>query len=284
MQKKLRKAFLLEESTETQKFRMSKRITLPPAYVEKCRKGLFMPIEPDTVQCFLLMRNGKPLKLVEVSSLNELLLASIPKQDRSAFEGWSDLQIRKYFLELVTSAGSSEIIPVRVSPASYELMTILGLVDSEEIDLEPLFEKTVAKFKLNANQKKELRKYATTAEIYEDLLSKKRSVVLNILSTELEDVEEDLLEPKPWLEIHKLFVNVWAEEQDEDERKKVYRNLGYTKNPKKTPEENKKVLINKFKKLYEELDKDMKIVLGDYLESDDANVQRAVKILLGRSQ
>lgn len=256
------------------------RITLPSAYVEKCRKGLFMPIEPDTVQCFLLIRNGKPLNLVEVSSLEELLLESISKKDHSAFEGWNDSQLRKYFLDLIDSAGSSETIPVRISPASYELMTILGLTTPAEIDLEPLFEKTTAKFKLNADQKKALKKYATTAEIYEDLLSKKKSVVMDVLSNELEELEVDLIQPKPWLEIYELFVLRWNEEPRAEERKKIYRGLGYAKNPKKTPEENKKALANKFKTLYEALDERKQIFLGDYLEDEVSVVQVALDMLL----
>lgn len=217
-------------------------------YVKKCTEGLFAPITPGTVQSFLLMKNGKVDKIVEVSSLVELLLATVPKEDREIFATYRDQDCR--------------------SPEKEDLSLLLGRV--------------VKKFNLSVEQQRVLEGYAKTSQVLEGLLKKKRAEVMDFLSTELEDLQDDLVsQPKPWLEVYESFARVWGEEKNPVKRKQVYRDLGYTKNPKKTPELNKKVLASKFKEAYEGLEDASQIELGNYLESSTAKLARAKKILLG---
>lgn len=250
-------------------------------YVKKCTEGLFAPITPGTVQSFLLMKNGKVDKIVEVSSLVELLLATVPKEDREIFATYRDQDCRSHFLESL-SHPKDQIIPVRISPASYSLMVILDLIKPEKEDLSLLLGRVVKKFNLSVEQQRVLEGYAKTSQVLEGLLKKKRAEVMDFLSTELEDLQDDLVsQPKPWLEVYESFARVWGEEKDPVKRKQVYRDLGYTKNPKKTPELNKKVLASKFKEAYEGLEDASQIELGNYLESSTAKLARAKKILLG---
>lgn len=263
-------------------------LTLSKDYSEACEKLLFSPIVPDTTQAFVLFKGDKPQRIVEADSLKDLLLQTIPESDKEHFSDFTEESSRKFLTELVrrdSQSGHKALIPIQVNPASYALMTLLGLIITEEEDLEVMIDRVIVKFKLGKPAQARLRAYATTSAILEDLLTKKKSVIDQLFSEEgLEAIEKEVIRPtaKPWGEAYELFAKVRREDEDstESEKKQVYRDLGYIKDPKKTPEENKKALAGKFKAIYEKLTLPKRKKLSAYLESDEATLAEA-KTMLG---
>lgn len=260
-------------------------LTLSKDYSEACEKLLFSPIVPDTTQAFVLFKGSKPQRIVEADSLKDLLLQTIPESDKEHFSDFTEESSRKFLTEVLHTSDPKALIPIQVNPASYALMTLLGLIITEDEDLEVMIDRVIVKFKLGKAAQTRLRAYATTSAILEDLLTKKKSVIDQLFSEEgLEAVEKKVIRPtaKPWGEAYELFAKVWREdsEADENEKKQVYRDLGYTKDPKKTPEENKKALAGKFKAIYEKLTLPKRKKLSAYLESDEATLAEA-KAMLG---
>lgn len=261
-------------------------LTLSKDYSDACKKLLFSPIVPETTQAFVLFKNNKPQRIVEADSLKGLLLQVIPESDKEHFSDFTEESSRKFLTELVRrdqESGHKALIPIQVNPASYSLMTLLGLIITEDEDLEVMIDRVIIKFKLSKAAQTRLRAYATTSAILEDLLTKKKSVIDQLFSEEgLEAVEKKVITAKPWNEAYELFAKVWREDEDstESEKKQVYRDLGYTKDPKKTPEENKKVLAGKFKIIYEKLALPKRKKLSAYLENDNATLAET-KVMLG---
>jgi len=264
-------------------FHSMANLTLSKDYSEACEKLLFSPIVPDTTQAFVLFKGSKPQRIVEADSLKDLLLQTIPESDKEHFSDFTEESSRKFLTEVLHTSDPKALIPIQVNPASYALMTLLGLIITEEEDLEVMIDRVIVKFKLGKPAQARLRAYATTSAILEDLLTKKKSVIDQLFSEEgLEAIEKKVITAKPWNEAYELFAKVWREDSDstESEKKQVYRDLGYTKDPKKTPEENKKALAGKFKAIYEKLALPKRKKLSAYLESDEATLAEA-KGLLG---
>lgn len=259
-----------------------KKLILPANFIQECEKNAFVPIRQGESHTFMIIENQRPQRILTVNTLKELLLAIVEEDQKFIFEDYTEESCRKTLIDLANSL--TDRIPVRVTASSYYLLKALGYEFGVEKFQEKeknkkLHAKIIEVYDLNKSQQKVLEEYATTTKISRELLDSGFSRVQEILSVELENLEEDVIRSKPWVEVFELFVGVWSDEEDSDQRKRVYRDLGYNKNPKKTKKENKKVLVKKFRGVYENLSEKAKVRLGDYLEKSTANLDKAKKLL-----
>lgn len=282
------------------------KLTIPLDFAEECKSLLFTGKMEGTRTYVLVSTNKppKPISVVEVNSYHDLLLATITEinsDDLEFYEPYSEDQSRQQLREMATS-GTFSVVPVQITPCSYLAFTSLGLVvDRTEIGTKPtkagvltagqkeLVKKLVDKYFLEEDAKAKLLDYAKTrnakdrTEVLTDLLTKKKSIIEQMFIEEgLEELEEELLTSLPWGEAYERFAEIWGNEEDQALRKRVYRDLDYEKDPKKTPQKNKQALAQKFKVLYEALDHPKR---REFIEKgEEEGLEASMKILLGKKK
>jgi len=273
--------------------------SIPKYFVEECEKVLFPPFQnQEETQAFILYPKDPKARLqtVEVESYRDLLaqlIKAIDPKDLEFYETYSESQSRTFLKDVALNAdqGDFPLIPIQLTPSSYVLLKTLNKVSTENPSekISELTKRLTTKFKLTKQAQKRLATYIKArpskdqVHLLEDLLTKKKSQITQLFEEEgLEELEEELLTAPPWTEAYEKFVEVWTQEEDPEERKKIYRELGYVKNPKKTPKQNKEVLASKFKQKYETLELKERREFVEYLETDEADLTKAKKTLLGK--
>jgi hypothetical protein len=273
--------------------------SIPKYFAEECEKVLFPPFQSqEETQAFVLYPKDPKARLqtVEVESYRDLLtqlINAIDPKDLEFYETYSESQSRKFLKDVALNAdqGDFPLIPVQLTPSSYVLLKTLNKVSLTEPSekITELTKRLTTKFKLTKQAQKRLATYIKArpsqdqVHLLEDLLTKKKSQITQLFEEEgLEELEEELLTAPSWTEAYEKFVEVWTQEEDPEERKKIYRELGYVKNPKKTPKQNKEVLASKFKQKYEGLELKERREFVEYLDSDEADLTKAKKMLLGK--
>lgn len=278
-------------------------VTIPSGYLEECKKSLFASkFSGERAFAFLSRKEGVVVHLVTVESYKDLLLEIVSNsnpEDLSFFEDHTENQAQAFLKEIALGKTDLDIFPVQVTSSSFLVLTMLGVKSTNPTPSAPTPKKisdavnTLAKkHNLSQGSKKKIRDYITSKPpnlrlaLIEDLLTISSDQIEEMFSEDgLEEAEEELTSaalPPPearWLSLYEKFVDIWSLEKDLKKRKQVYRDLGYTKSPKKSPEENKKVLAGKFKAKYEALPEEEKEAFSEHLDSGRPTLAKAKKLL-----
>ena len=283
---------------------MTSNLTIPSDYLEECEKRLFAAkFTGERAFIFLSRSQSKPVHLVTVESYKDLLLALISNanpEDLSFFEDHTENQAQKFLKEIALGKSDLDIFPVQVTSSSFLALGLLKGVIADSKPNVPSSKKIdeyvnllAKKHTLGVKSKIKIKEYITSRSpnlrfaLIDNLLTNTSTQIHEMFSEDgLEEAEEELIQNLPaesrqgsWLSIYEKFAEVWFKEKDPKKRKQVYRDLGYTKNPKKSPEENKKVLAGIFKVKYEALSDEEKGDFSKYLDLARPTLGKAKRLL-----
>lgn len=273
---------------------------IPEVFETKCKEALFPKFKDATLAFVLYARDHSSAQVVEVTSYKSLLLEAVELADEGDLEhyqSFTEEQSRKFLREVCLTAQETEgfpFIPIQITPSSYVLLLVTGKLSAgknQDKQIAKEMQQLAKKFGLSKEGHKRMEAYLAPRKASEklkllgELAQMKKSKIEELFEEEgLEELEEELITAPPWSEAWQKFTTVWTREPDAEIRKNVYRDLGYKKDPKKAPEQNKEALVRIFTKKYESLSLEKRRDFVEYLEQKKASTSRALKYLIGEKR